>query len=101
MHAPVSLIPFRLWPKQASAGLHAVASPCAYLFCCIMHREILMDLNDTEGDRGSGINTLPVVLGRGAALAVALLLAVLAVGVSLHSALVGGGLSWLVSTCTL
>ncbi len=86
---------------QASAGLAAVAGPCAYLFGCIMHREILMDLNDTEGDRGSGINTLPVVLGRGPALAAAVVLAAAAVGVSLRSALLGGGLSWLVRDTAL
>lgn len=67
-----------------------------YLFCCILHREILMDINDTDGDRASGIPTLPVVLGRRAALGAAALLAAVALGISLRCALLGSGLSWLV-----
>ncbi|CAL8467253.1 g6789 [Coccomyxa elongata] len=79
----------------ASAALATVAAPCAYLFCCILHREILMDINDTDGDRASGIPTLPVVLGRRAALGAAALLAAAALGISLRCALLGSGLSWL------
>ena len=56
---------------QGPGALAAVAGPCAALFCGILHREILMDLNDVEGDRENGVPTVPVVLGKRAALAAA------------------------------
>jgi hypothetical protein len=37
-----------------------------------MFREILMDMNDLEGDRSSGVWTLPVLLGKPAAMCCAL-----------------------------
>ena len=48
--------------------LAPIAGPCAALFCGILHREILMDLNDVDGDRENGVHTVPVVLGKRAAL---------------------------------
>lgn len=85
---------------QSAEALQAVIAPCTFLFLGIMHREILMDINDTEGDREAGINTLPVVLGRGAALAAATAAAAAALGICLRSAAFGAGLAWLVSPCT-
>lgn len=60
-----------------------------------------MDLNDTDGDRASGIPTLPVVLGRRTALGAAALLAAAALGISLRCALLGSGLSWLVRVSSI
>ena len=57
-----------------------MAGPCAALFCGILHREILMDLNDVDGDRENGVHTVPVVLGKRAALAAAAGLAAACVG---------------------
>jgi hypothetical protein len=87
----------RTAPVQTAQSLWAVAGPCAYLFLCIMHREILMDINDVEGDREAGVYTLPVVLGRRAALGAAAAFAAAAVGACLRAAAVGTGLAWLVS----
>ena len=76
--------------------LRIVAAPVAYLFLCIMHREILMDINDTRGDQEAGVRTLPVVFGRKAALATAASLCMTALGVTMHAATAGHGLHWLV-----
>ncbi|CAL5225213.1 g7998 [Coccomyxa viridis] len=65
---------------QGPGVLAAVAGPCAALFCGILHREILMDLNDVDGDRENGVHTVPVVLGKRAALAAAAGLAAACVG---------------------
>ena len=35
----------------------------SFTFLQIMHREILMDINDVDGDRAAGVLTLPVVFG--------------------------------------
>jgi len=45
--------------------------PAALVFLGIYHREILMDIDDVEGDRQCQIMTLPRLLGRGGALLVA------------------------------
>ena len=66
-----SLCMLRCCDLQGPGVLAAVAGPCAALFCGILHREILMDLNDVDGDRENGVRTVPVVLGKGPALAVA------------------------------
>lgn len=78
----------------AGPGLRCMAAPTAYLFMSILHREILMDIADRNGDRASGVPTLPVVLGARASLAIcaALLGACAALGV--HAALAGRGLAW-------
>ena len=68
---------------QGPGALAAVAGPCAALFCGILHREILMDLNDVDGDRENGVRTVPVVLGKRAALAAATGLAAACVGAAL------------------
>ena len=52
-----------------------VAGLCAVLFCGVLHREILMDMNDVDGDRTNGVRTVPVALGKQAALAVSAALA--------------------------
>lgn len=46
----------------------------------VMFREILMDLNDAEGDRQAGVWTLPVLLGKPAALLCAASCALLGCG---------------------
>jgi geranylgeranylglycerol-phosphate geranylgeranyltransferase len=64
-----------------SAGAEAVRrlSPCAaFAFFGVVYREVLMDCHDLEGDLAEGVATVPAVVGRGGALAVAL--ASLAVG---------------------
>ena len=42
--------------------------PCLFVFGGVFYREILMDLNDSEGDRRNKIWTLPVVFGEFAVL---------------------------------
>lgn len=69
-----------LWCLQGPGLLATVAGPCATLFCGILHREIMMDLNDVDGDRENGVRTVPVVLGKRAALAAAAGLAAACVG---------------------
>ncbi|CAM9786896.1 unnamed protein product [Chrysoparadoxa australica] len=86
MYTPV-LKPFPLLKNFVAAGVIAVAItagglaagaefsssfiPAAVVFFCTVHREIVMDVGDVEGDRTSGVITLPVLLGRGPAIAVA------------------------------
>lgn len=53
------------------AGLLRLAPATLFAFSGVMFREILMDLNDAEGDRANGVWTLPVLLGKPAALACA------------------------------
>ena len=60
---------------QGQELLRSVAGLCLVLFCGILHREILMDLNDVDGDRDNGVHTVPVVFGKPAALAIAACLA--------------------------
>lgn len=54
------------------AGLLRLAPATLFAFSGVMFREILMDMNDLEGDRSSGVWTLPVLLGKPAALICAL-----------------------------
>lgn len=81
-------------PEQTSASLalgglatgsplQAVAAPTALVFLGIYHREILMDIDDVEGDAQGQIMTLPRLLGRRGALWVA---STLFAGASLLSA---------------
>jgi 4-hydroxybenzoate polyprenyltransferase len=69
-------------------------APCAFVFLGIMYREILMDINDMDGDRAAGVWTLPVVAGRSRALAVALTLFTAASAVAMWVATHGQGLAW-------
>ena len=62
----------------------SVAGLCLVLFCGILHREILMDLNDVDGDRDNQVHTVPVVFGKPAALATAACLAAASVGVAAY-----------------
>lgn len=48
---------------QGQNGVSKLLVPCAYLFLGIMHREILMDISDEEGDRKACIWTVPVLAG--------------------------------------
>ena len=84
---------------QDAMVLGIVAAPAAYLFLAIMHREVLMDINDTRGDQEAGVRTLPVVFGRKVALGVAAALCAAASGIAAHAALAGNGLAWLVRAC--
>jgi hypothetical protein len=51
--------------------MRALLPASLFAFSGVMFREILMDLNDTEGDRAARVITLPVALGKPAALAAA------------------------------
>jgi hypothetical protein len=55
-------------PLQGDAGLLRLLPATLFAFSGVMFREILMDLNDAEGDRQAGVWTLPVLLGKPAAL---------------------------------
>lgn len=55
-----------------------------------------MDLNDVDGDAGAGVRTLPVVLGKRAALAVAAALAAASVAAAAWTLATGPGLHVLV-----
>lgn len=57
---------------QGDAGLLRLAPATLFAFSGVMFREILMDMNDLEGDRSGGVWTLPVLLGKPAALICAL-----------------------------
>ena len=74
---------------QGGEALRAVALPAAYLFLLIMHREILMDINDTKGDGEMGVQTIPVVFGRDAALTAAAALCAAASAIALQAAAAG------------
>lgn len=57
---------------QGDAGLLRLAPATLFAFSGVMFREILMDMNDLEGDRQGGVWTLPVLLGKPAALCCAM-----------------------------
>ncbi|KAK9814843.1 hypothetical protein WJX72_012464 [[Myrmecia] bisecta] len=78
----------------SSLGVRAVIAPCAFVFLAIMYREILMDIQDVEGDRAARVWTLPVMLGRKRALGVAVGLFATASVLGLAVAAFGSGLSW-------
>ncbi|CAK0787933.1 hypothetical protein CVIRNUC_011155 [Coccomyxa viridis] len=69
---------------QGQKLLRSMAGLCLVLFCGILHREILMDLNDVDGDRDNGVHTVPVVFGKPAALAVAACLAAASVAAAAY-----------------
>ena len=69
---------------QGRELLRSVAGLCLVLFCGILHREILMDINDVNGDRNNGVHTVPVVLGKPAALAIAACLAAASVAAAAY-----------------
>lgn len=49
-------------------GLSTVLPAMVVTFCGIFAREIIMDVSDVEGDRATGVRTLPVVAGPAVAL---------------------------------
>lgn len=53
------------------AGVRVVWPLMVIVFSGILHREIMMDVLDAEGDAAAGIRTLPVLLGRQQAVLVA------------------------------
>lgn len=69
-------------------GLQLLAAPTVFAFCGIMYREMLMDLNDKEGDAASGVVTLPVLLGRRGALLAAAAVLLLGAGGAVAALLV-------------
>ena len=80
-----------------SGQLRTALRPAMLVFCVITHREILMDIEDREGDAAAGLRTLATVFGaRGA---VAMAAAPLAAAASLTPAktalLVQAGVSFL------
>ena len=48
---------------QHGVALGNIVVLAGFTFLGIMHREILMDMNDVDGDRAAGVLTLPVVFG--------------------------------------
>ncbi|CAM9527957.1 unnamed protein product, partial [Hapterophycus canaliculatus] len=64
----------------AGAGVAATLTPTVLTFFVIAHREILMDITDVDGDREGGVRTLPVIMGRKAALGLAAVLLSAGVG---------------------
>lgn len=56
-----------------------------------MYREVLMDLNDLEGDKSAGVWTLPVLLGKPLALLCAVGFLMAGAAASVHSLLGGWG----------
>eukprot|EP00879_Flechtneria_rotunda_P001584 GHRR01001743.1.p1 GENE.GHRR01001743.1~~GHRR01001743.1.p1 ORF type:complete len:404 (+),score=95.94 GHRR01001743.1:144-1355(+) len=66
------------------AGLLRLLPATLFAFSSIMYREILMDMNDAEGDRAAGVWTLPVMLGKPAALVVALSSVLVGSGIALY-----------------
>jgi len=93
-----ALEPLNLRPPrpQGWAGMRATAPPAAFAFLATAHRETLMDVNDTAGDRAAGVWTLPVVAGPRAAVVAAAGLLAGAAAVAAGAALRGGGLAWAV-----
>ncbi|CAM9859264.1 unnamed protein product [Ascophyllum nodosum] len=55
----------------SGTGIAATLSPSLLTFFTIAYREILMDVSDVEGDRAAGVRTIPVLLGRESAMAIA------------------------------
>ena len=78
-----------------------VVPMCGFLFLATMYREILMDLGDAEGDGVMGIWTLPVMMGRGPALVMALALLSMAACLAASRACFGAGLSQTVGPAKL
>lgn len=74
--------------------LHIVAVPCAFLFLAVCYREILMDINDVEGDAANGVKTLPVLLGRHGALGMGVSLLIGCLALVIATAAHGTGLAW-------
>lgn len=64
----------------------------AFLFLAFMYRELLMDIADVEGDAAQGVWTLPVVLGKGPAFAVGLVLLAAATCLAVGSPFLGLGM---------
>jgi hypothetical protein len=61
LHCPASFL-------QGDAGLMRLLPATSFAFSGVMFREILMDMNDAEGDRQARVWTLPVLLGKPTAL---------------------------------
>ncbi len=92
--AAVTAASVTLGGLASGAALGATLAPALVVFCQIYHREILMDITDTEGDAQFGIWTLPRLLGKRLAMLVAMGLFALGTGVasSVHwSGVAGGG----------
>jgi geranylgeranylglycerol-phosphate geranylgeranyltransferase len=79
----------------AGAHLRATLVPCGFLFLAVCYREILMDIQDVEGDAAAGFKTLPVLFGRDRALSLGLGLLTASLALIVFTALHGHGLSWL------
>ena len=62
---------YDLDPVSALNYVSALEAPTSFVFGTSCFLEIMLDISDTEGDRAHGIPTLPVVLGRDAALVIA------------------------------
>lgn len=80
-----------------AGGLMAVWPLVVTVGCGILHREIVMDVVDVDGDRAAGLRTLPTVFGRRGAVGIAVLPLLLAIGI-LNTAGAGAVRSPLVSS---
>jgi hypothetical protein len=60
------------WCPQGEVGLKSLIPATLFAFSGVMYREIVMDLNDLEGDRAARVWTLPVLLGKPIALLTAI-----------------------------
>lgn len=81
---------------QAFHSLSAVLATCTWAFLSVLHREVLMDITDVDGDAAAGVLTMPVVLGRPVALLFATACVAVASAYGVALAVGGNGLSWLV-----
>ena len=86
------------WPGHGQG-----TGPLRICFLSNIIPEIVMDISDVAGDAASGVQTLPVLLGRQFALLAATAAFASASAVVAYAACYGSGLSWLVrprSRCT-
>jgi len=74
--------------------LWTVMTTCVFAFLGVVYREILMDINDEEGDRKGGIQTLPVTIGKQGAMMVGCSLVVGATVLGWNCALTGQGMAY-------
>jgi 4-hydroxybenzoate polyprenyltransferase len=79
----------------AGSHLHATLVPCGFLFMAVCYREILMDIQDVQGDAEAGFQTFPVLFGRDRALTIGLCLLTICLALIIFTAFHGHGLAWI------
>ena len=65
-----STVPFVAFSVMTNplTNLHWITLTSKTLFMASLYIEVLLDITDVEGDRENGIQTLPVILGKGASI---------------------------------